>query len=225
MKVTVMSSDASVGFSFKDKEEANIQSSRDAFAHILLTEVWHPSTTGKIKSVTPVSSPPHFTCMFSHRSRTAGGGSSSSGGVGDGAGEGDSGGRNRNDPPTPPHAHDGEGKVKQRCFNDRNNTTLNVWMKGSNGKRYQVQSKEDVRREILRRRTANSARRVNYERQLGKLSPLWREWSDACVKKVTSDAVDKVREEIGRASYPHHMHMTVKGRSNSVASTAGTTRH
>ena len=41
-------------------------------------------------------------------------------------------------PPTPPHADVDEGKVDQRRFNGGKNTALKVWVKGNNGKRYQV---------------------------------------------------------------------------------------
>ena len=102
--------------------------------------------------------------MLRHRSGAAGGGSSSGGGGGDGAGEGGSGGGNRDDPPTPPHADGDEGKVDQRRFNGGNNTKSKVCMKGSNRNRYQVHSKEYVRRERLRRRTDDNAYRVEYKR-------------------------------------------------------------
>ena len=114
-------------------------------------------------------------------------GSSSSGGGGDGAGEGVSGGGNCNDPPTPPHADGDEGKFNQPRFNGGNNRASKVWVKGSNGKRYQVHLKEDTRRERLRHRTANTACCVKYEHWLGNLYPLWIEWLDVRVKIVTSD--------------------------------------
>ena len=74
------------------------------------------------------------------------------------------------------HADGDEGEVDQRCFNGGNNTASKVWVKGINGKRYQAYSKEDARIERLRRHTANTDCRVEYKRQLGNLSPLWREW-------------------------------------------------
>jgi len=74
--------------------------------------------------------------------------------------------------------------VDQRCFNGGHNTSSPVWVTGSNGKRYKVQSKEDAKRERLRRRSANAARRVEYERRLGNLSPQWREWVKVRAEKV-----------------------------------------
>ena len=121
-----MSSDASLGLSFKDKEEANIQSRRDEFSQILLTDVWRLSTTGKHKSYTPASAPPPATRMIFHCSGTYGGASSSSGGGGDGARKGDSWDGNRNDSPTLPYADGNEGKVEQCCFNGGRNTAPNV---------------------------------------------------------------------------------------------------
>ena len=94
MKVTVMYSDASFGLLFKDEEEANRQASRDAFDHILLTDVWRRSTTGKRKVTTSTSAPPPTICMLRQRSGAAGGGIISSDGDGYGASEGGSGGGN-----------------------------------------------------------------------------------------------------------------------------------
>ena len=123
-------------------------------------------------------------CLSSGADR---GSSSSSDGGGDGDGEGGNGGGNRDNPPTLPHTDGDEGKVDQHCFNGGKNMSLKLWMKGSNRKRYQVHSKEYASRERLRRRTANTAHHVEYERRLGKLSPLWIKWVDARVKTMTID--------------------------------------